>query len=71
MVPATWKEGGIMKNSVILAAVSMLALGVIAVQSTKTAVATVEPQMVAQTITPFGMMQNARGLPVDVNDNAI
>jgi hypothetical protein len=60
-----------MKNSVIITTVTMLALGVIAVQATRTAVATVEPQMLAQTIMPFSMMQNARGLPVDVNDNAI
>jgi hypothetical protein len=60
-----------MKNSVILATVAMLALGGIAAHTTKSAVATVEPQMLAQTITPYSMMQNARGLPVDVNNNAI
>ena len=60
-----------MKNSVIVAIVTTLALGVIATQPMRTAVATVEPQTLAQAISPFDMMQNARGLPVQAHINAI
>jgi hypothetical protein len=34
-------------------------------------VATIEPQALAATISPFDMMQTARGLRVDVYSNAI
>jgi hypothetical protein len=34
-------------------------------------VATVETDALAQTISPFDMMQNARGLPVQARINAI
>jgi hypothetical protein len=60
-----------MKNSVILSIVAMLALGVVAARTTRTAVATIEPQVLAATISPFDMMQNARGLRVDAYSNAI
>jgi hypothetical protein len=60
-----------MKNSVIVAIVTTLALGVIATQPMRTAVATIEPQALAQAISPFDMMQNARGLPVQAHINAI
>jgi hypothetical protein len=60
-----------MKNSVIVAIVTTLALGVIATQPMRTAVATVEPDALAQAISPFDMMQNARGLPVQAHINAI
>jgi len=60
-----------MKNSVILGIVATLALGVIATQTMRTAVATIEPQALALTISPLDMMQNARGLRVDAHINAI
>jgi hypothetical protein len=60
-----------MKNSVIVAIVTTLALGVIATQPMRTAVATVEPDALARTISPLDMMQNARGLPVQAHINAI
>ena len=60
-----------MKNSVIVAIVTTLALGVIATQPMRTAVATVEPDALARTTSPFDMMQNARGLPVQAHINAI
>jgi hypothetical protein len=60
-----------MKNSVIVAVVTTLALGVIATQPMRIAVATVEPDALAQAISPFDMMQNARGLPVQAHINAI
>jgi len=60
-----------MKNSVILGIVATLALGVIATQTMRTAVTTIEPQALALTISPFDMMQNARGLRVDAYSNAI
>ena len=60
-----------MKNSVIVAIVTTLALGVIATQPMRTAVATVEPDALARTTSPFDMMQNARGLPVQARINAI
>ena len=60
-----------MKNSVIVAVVTTLALGVIATQPMRTAVATVEPDALARTTSPFDMMQNARGLPVHAHINAI
>jgi hypothetical protein len=44
---------------------------VIATQPMRTAVATVEPDALARTISPFDMMQNARGLPVQAHINAI
>jgi hypothetical protein len=60
-----------MKNSVILGIVAMLALGVITTQAMRTTMATIEPQALAWTMLPFAMMQNARGLPVDAYSNAI
>jgi hypothetical protein len=60
-----------MKNSTILATIAMLVLGVITAHTMRSAVATIESPMFAQTISPFDLMQNARGLPVDLNDNAI
>jgi len=60
-----------MKNSVILGICATLVLGVIATQTMRTAVATIEPQVAALTISPFDMMQNARGLRVDAHINAI
>jgi hypothetical protein len=60
-----------MKNSVILSIVATLALGVIATQAMRTALATLEPQAVAWTISPLDMMKNARALPVDAYVNAI
>jgi hypothetical protein len=60
-----------MKNSVIVAIVTTLALGAIATQPMRTAVATVEPHTLAQAISPFDMMQKARGLPVQAHINAI
>jgi hypothetical protein len=60
-----------MKNSLIVAIVTTLALGVIATQPMRIAVATVEPDAFAPAISPFDMMQNARGLPVQAHINAI
>jgi hypothetical protein len=60
-----------MKNSLIVAIVTTLALGVIATQPMRTAVATVDPDALTQAISPFDMMQNARGLPVQAHINAI
>ena len=60
-----------MKNSVILGIVATLALGVIANQTMRSAVATIEPQALAWTISPLDMMQNTRALPVDAHINAI
>ena len=60
-----------MKNSILVAIVTTLALGVIATQPMRIAVATVEPQTLVQAISPFDMMQNARGLPVQAHINAI
>jgi hypothetical protein len=44
-------------------AIVMLVLGAIAVQSDSAALAPIESHMFVQ-ISPFEMMQNARGLPV-------
>ncbi len=60
-----------MKNSTILATIAMLAIGAITAHTMRSAVATVESPMLAQTISPLDLMQNARGLPMDVNNNAI
>ena len=60
-----------MKNSIIVAIVTTLALGVIATQPMRIAVATVEPQTLVQALSPFDMMQTARGLPVHAHINAI
>jgi hypothetical protein len=60
-----------MKNSLIVAIVTTLALGVIVTQPMRIAVATVEPDAFAPAISPFDMMQNARGLPVQAHINAI
>jgi hypothetical protein len=54
----------------IFVAIAMLALGVIAVQSNSAALVPIESHMFVQ-ILPFDMMRNARGLPVEVSDNAI
>jgi hypothetical protein len=54
----------------ILIAIAMLVLGAIAVQSDSAALAPIESYMFVQ-ISPFEMTQNARGLPVEVSDNAI
>ena len=59
-----------MKHPVIIATVTMLALGVIAAQNMRSADATVESLALAQTISPFEMMQRARGLPIQVTENA-
>jgi hypothetical protein len=55
---------------IIFVAIAMLALGVIAVQSNSAALVPIESHMFVQ-ILPFDMMRNARGLPVEVSDNAI
>jgi hypothetical protein len=60
-----------MKNSAILGIIATLALGVIATQAMRSGAATIEPQALAQTISPLDMMQNVRGLPVDARINAI
>ncbi|HEY2134409.1 MAG TPA: hypothetical protein VGH49_00885 [Xanthobacteraceae bacterium] len=60
-----------MRKPVILAAIATLALGVVAAQTMSAVVVPIATEMLAQTISPFEMMQDARGLPVEVNDYAI
>ena len=59
-----------MTKSLIVAALVLMALGAVAAPMMTGAVAPAEPQMNAETFSPFESMQNMHGLPVQITDNA-
>jgi hypothetical protein len=56
----------LMSKPMVLTAIAMLAIGVVAGRSMTPAVSPAMEQAVAKSITPFEMMQYARGLSVQV-----
>ena len=60
----------LMSKPMVLTAVAMLAIGVVAGRSMTPAVSPPMEQAVANSTSPFEMMQHARGLSLQVIENA-
>ena len=60
----------VMRRSLVLATFATIALGVLAAQTMRGSAVPPEQLQVPDTISPFEMMQTARGLPTQVLDNA-
>ena len=60
-----------MKKHSVLAAIVMLAVGMIAFQTMRADAVATAPLAVTQAVSPFQMMQDAHDLPVVRIDNAV
>ena len=60
-----------MKNPMVFVAVAMFALGTIFGQTMTSATTPVDTQRLASSLSPFDMMKNSYGLPIEVVDHAI